>query len=488
MAAKTGRWAGSLARAGAALVLLGGALDAANAAEPGSSCCQDLESRVAELEATAARKGQRNDKAELKITGVVHRALFYWDDGVERNLYSVDSAKDSTTFAIEGDAEIVPGWKAGFSLNVNTNFSISETTNQLTAFGDGGVIDAGDMIVFITSEKWGTVQIGVQSSASDGIDNINLADADVAADFAVQDWNGSFFLRARNGALLIPLAWDNFFPIPAGTTGGLVTYTSPVIMGFELSASVGADDFKDVALRYQGEWAGAFEIRAGIGVFEDTSEPPDFIAPLSGPVVENREPVEDAGWGGSIAVKHKPTGLNLAVDYSTHSFTDRCFEPGHVSGECRGDDELLYIVGGIVRKWFPLGDTAIYGEYFRGTSRQNQSDPEVMSLLSRDAFNPDNPRELKGSVVTEWGFGIVQKVDDDPEPSGKKHSATAPAHKVGGKWGAGKDAAMEAYVGYRHMELDVDLIGRNDAGTVVNAPSKKLNDFDLIATGLVIRF
>src|SRR5919108_5443964 len=275
MAATKGRRAGRLAGAGAALVLLGGALDAANAADPGS-CCQDLESRVAELEATAARKGQKNDKAELKITGVVHRALFFWDDGVERNVYSVDSSKDATTFAMEGDAEIAKGWKAGFTLNVDATFSISETTNQLSAFGDGSSILAGDVYVFIASEKLGTVRLGFQGSATDGIDNINLADADVVADYSVQDWNGSFFIRARNGQLLTNIAWDDFFPLVAGTSANLVTYTSPEIMGFELSAAWGDDDFKDIALRYRGTWAEAFEIWAGIGVFENTSEPPDF--------------------------------------------------------------------------------------------------------------------------------------------------------------------------------------------------------------------
>jgi hypothetical protein len=42
----------------------------------------DLAERIAELESTAARKG--NQKVELKITGVVNRALLFWDDGAER--------------------------------------------------------------------------------------------------------------------------------------------------------------------------------------------------------------------------------------------------------------------------------------------------------------------------------------------------------------------------------------------------------------------
>ena len=62
----------------AALGLVVG-VGSARAADLGGNCCADLEERIAELEATTARKGNR--KMSLTITGQVHRMVLWWDDG-----------------------------------------------------------------------------------------------------------------------------------------------------------------------------------------------------------------------------------------------------------------------------------------------------------------------------------------------------------------------------------------------------------------------
>ena len=51
----------------AAGLLAGGMATGASAADLGGNCCADLEERIAELEATTARKGNR--KVSLTITG-----------------------------------------------------------------------------------------------------------------------------------------------------------------------------------------------------------------------------------------------------------------------------------------------------------------------------------------------------------------------------------------------------------------------------------
>ena len=55
----------------------------ASAADLGGNCCADLEERIAELEATTARKGNR--KVSLTMSGWVAEQVTYWDDGVESN-------------------------------------------------------------------------------------------------------------------------------------------------------------------------------------------------------------------------------------------------------------------------------------------------------------------------------------------------------------------------------------------------------------------
>ena len=55
------------------------------AADLGGDCCADLEERVAELEATTVRKG--NKKVKVELYGRVNRVINFWDDGAEQNVY-----------------------------------------------------------------------------------------------------------------------------------------------------------------------------------------------------------------------------------------------------------------------------------------------------------------------------------------------------------------------------------------------------------------
>ena len=99
----------------AAGLLAGGAtLMPAAAADLGGNCCADLEERVAELEATTARKGNR--KVSLTISGQVSTAVMFWDDGHRSDTYVVDNTVSRTGFQFDGTARINPNLTAGFQL------------------------------------------------------------------------------------------------------------------------------------------------------------------------------------------------------------------------------------------------------------------------------------------------------------------------------------------------------------------------------------
>ena len=69
----------SLSALVAAGLLMGGlSAGSASAADLGGNCCADLEERIAELEATTARKGNR--KVSLTISGWVGEQVMYWDN------------------------------------------------------------------------------------------------------------------------------------------------------------------------------------------------------------------------------------------------------------------------------------------------------------------------------------------------------------------------------------------------------------------------
>src|SRR3954465_561250 len=101
----------------AALSCVGGATvlgaKPAKAADLGGDCCADLEERVAELEATTARKGNR--KMSLTITGQVNRLIMAWDDGHTPGIYyGIDNVNSSSRFSFLGEASAPPWLKFGF--------------------------------------------------------------------------------------------------------------------------------------------------------------------------------------------------------------------------------------------------------------------------------------------------------------------------------------------------------------------------------------
>ena len=88
----------------------------AKAVDLGGDCCADLEERVAELEATTVRKG--NKKVTVQVYGKVNEAVLFWDDGAEQNVYTVNSSYGSTRFGFKGTAKISGDWSAGYQLEV----------------------------------------------------------------------------------------------------------------------------------------------------------------------------------------------------------------------------------------------------------------------------------------------------------------------------------------------------------------------------------
>ena len=108
----------SLSALVAAGLLVGGlSAGSASAADLGGNCCADLEERIAELEATTARKGNR--KVSLTISGWVAEQVMCWDDGAEQNVYVGGLGTTlASHFKFTGQATISPGWYAGYVIHV----------------------------------------------------------------------------------------------------------------------------------------------------------------------------------------------------------------------------------------------------------------------------------------------------------------------------------------------------------------------------------
>jgi Ca-activated chloride channel homolog len=87
-------------------------------------CCADIEKRVAELEATTARKGNR--VVSLQIYGQVNKALLIWDDGVDSDAYVSDNQLASSRVGLKGKAAISSGATTGF----NAEFELSDASSS----------------------------------------------------------------------------------------------------------------------------------------------------------------------------------------------------------------------------------------------------------------------------------------------------------------------------------------------------------------------
>jgi hypothetical protein len=199
----------------------------------------------------------------------------------------------------------------------------------------------------------------------------------------------------------------------------------------------------DFGIKYFRRW-GDFLVRAGFGIFRNTAEEHDA-----------EEPTEDTGIGGSFAVMHLPTGLNIAINHAVTRHTDRCIEPGVVTGRCRGEDKFTYVKGGVVRNVFGWGASTIYGEYYKGTRKWNFSDDELLSVLE---VNPGEALELAKSDMNVWGLGVTQTIDRTPQ----RHYTT------------------DLYVGYRNYSLDVNLLGIGGAAV----PTRPVADWSAIMAGV----
>src|SRR6478672_2264664 len=137
----------------------------ARAADLGGDCCVDLEDRVAELEATTVRKG--NKKVSVTAYAQVNRAVLWWDDHVETNTYSVDNNYESSRFGLKGSAKITADWSAGYRLEIEPTGANSARLNQFNddnANDPFGALNTRHSFVYVNNKKWGEVCLGLPAT------------------------------------------------------------------------------------------------------------------------------------------------------------------------------------------------------------------------------------------------------------------------------------------------------------------------------------
>jgi hypothetical protein len=424
LAASAKRLDRSAARVGLLLIAIGTISSTGLAADLGGNCCADLEERIAELEATTARKGNR--KMSLTISGWVNQAVFFWDDGVEQNTYVGTNGLEQDRVRFVGEAKIVDGWSAGYTLEAGMNGADSKTFSQ-TDEGDGHNITVRRAAWFVKSKDYGKVVVGKDANSTYHLlDNVdftltrNVSDAEATGVYL-----GNFALRSDGAFVGAGVKWGDIMAGFNNKTPGqpglrnVVSYETASISGFTAGISWGSDDMWDTALAYKNDNLGDFKVSAKIGYGESTD-----------PTVNGGQCAVGNGdcqwWGGAAVIMHNPTGL----------FVYGAFSENHIdlTPAQAGEDALstmYYLQVGIEKQWLSLGKTNIFGEYRHD---------DVGLTKSADT-----------SDLNFWAAGVIQNIEN---------------------------ADLSLYAQYRHF--DGDFV---DAGTKTD-----LDAFEMVITGAKMNF
>lgn len=452
--------------AAAAGVFAGGiALTPAQAADLGGDCCADLEERVAELEATTVRKGNR--KVSVKLSGQVNRSLLIWDDGNESDVYSVDNAASGTRMRLTGSATIRPGWSAGFYIEYQMQTATSSAANQLT-LPQGSGFSLRHTVWYFKWDKFGQVWLGQHSSATDNLVYLNLGGGTIgSAGIDVGLVGGGFFLTrsgvSGNQSIIAGETYSKYLPsFDAGNRFDLIRYDSPDILGCVFSTAWGENDNWDVAARCKKE-LNSVKILFGIGYIEHRgNEAAGTTSATAGGAVTGVAGASLNNVGGNDdfiitgAILHDPTGLFFNVVYTERSFNaPHTSTLGVVTGRAvPADNENLWLQLGIFRRWNDLGKTTIYVDW-------RHADDGGVGTRGTNFRGTNATSEVTSSEADAYGFGIVQRIDN---------------------------AAMELYLDYKHFDVDVTTCTGAAATGCTAFFNENLEDFDRVHIGGRIKF
>ena len=435
----------SLSALAAAGVLAG--MSAANAADlgVGGNCCADLEERIAELEATTARKGNR--KVSLTVSGWVTQQLLIWDDGVESNAYVVDAG---TTLAshvkFTGSAQINADVSAGYLLQIEAIGSdpLFVTQDKATANKAVGVLQS---FWFMKSNALGKISVGLQSSAADNVAILPDGSGSlVPANYVLFD-NNSFFLRSSG--VRLGNNWGQLATCPKiqigvsadcdGVPNNNIRYDSPTFAGFSASWSWGEDDIWAVAGRYAGEF-NSIKVAAAIAYTESNDGPAqsDFF--------NNQTRRDGAALQIGAYVQHVPTGLFVYGAYGKDYNSNLLSAAERTAFGNKKDGDNFYVKAGLRQKWSPLGHSVLFGEYGENNDKQS------VALFTSG---------LTSSNLSQWGLGYVQEIDA---------------------------AAMSVWFVYRNFSGDGTCAVAANQAACGGKGKIGYDDFDLFKIGALINF
>jgi predicted porin len=418
---------------------------AADYGSVGGDCCADLEERVAELEATTVRKG--NKKVSVTLSGWVVKTMNWYDSGGGSGFAVGDKDYDlASRFAITGSATIAPGWSAGYNLTVTApgaTYGINSSANNeyysansRLYGGTYGAINTLYSYMYLKSDTYGTLNWGHLSPASDNPAVLADISGTVIESNAVLFEGGGLGLRP-NGAGNAISVYNALLLCSSAVAPGAdcfgaaeeaVRYDSPTWGGFRFETSYGTanlvpsildsdsyqsnsgtgllphpstndSNFWDIAAFYNNDW-GDFRVSAAYAfTWLETS-------PLNG----GEEEIHQVG----ATLMHVPSGLGVYAtgnwEMTSNANNSICLYGNCLAGNNLPDTDSWGVKPFIKRNWWDgVGATVLYGEYYQYNDMYGLGN--ALGVANAVPNCASGNCSITDSSIDRWGVGVVQEVD-----------------------------------------------------------------------------
>ena len=349
----------------------------------------------------------KTDTTTITLYGQVNKGILWSDDGFQRETFPfVDNDNSSTRIGLKSKSDIGAGWDFGTKFEFqwepssSSNVSVQDPFDSDYEFRRDTVIRKIDLS--FSNKKFGKFSIGQGSMASDGAADIDLSGTKVISHDPERTAGGLIFFDNFAGAYDPERNIGDDFDNLDGGRRMRIRYDTPEFGGFTFSVAHGYTEFlapgesddrryTDTALRYKNEF-GDYKFESAV-----------FYAMRDSRrgLVEDRERI-----GGSAALLHTPTGLNVRFAVGQEDSQSRT---------AKGD--FFQVKAGIRRDFFKAGSTAFSISYY-----------------SSDGLADEDARG------ESWAISAVQKI---------------------------KKANLELYATYRNYSLNETGVDYNDIDVVM---------------------
>lgn len=411
------------------------------AADLGGDCCADLEERVANLEATTTRKGNR--KVSLDISGRVNANILWWSENASplnpaangpldrhSGLYFGNAAtfNDDPEITFSGSGKISADLSAGFSMRIDDKFAGADTQ---TTRQTGNSLSGDATYVFLKSKSLGELRLGNQYSASDDAYYVNFGGGTVGG-LSGLNHTGTFLLRDANGKLS-DTPYASLLGEMSDYRDNRLMYVSPTLSGFTLKADVGGAHTASASLTWIGK-VNTVEAEAGIG-YQAAHGGDGDCAGKGAQCTQGRDALSLANpWTTATQNNLRSLGLSGSVwDTASGFYLSGEFSHVYAGATGRQDPTNWFAQAGWAKNASGIGLTTLYGSYDR----------------------TDN-KAANDTSAHYWNIGIDQAIDA---------------------------AASNVYLHYQRDQLDTDGVVGGSTGVAIPGQS-----VDSVTGGMVVRF